>query len=46
MGPNCLQRSSTDDTSKQRFKEGVVCRKMEFHVYVDDFHVSAGGGRL
>ena len=28
LGPNCLQRLSTDDTSKQRFKVGIVVGKM------------------
>ena len=28
LGPNCLQRLSADDTSRQRAKVGVVFRKV------------------
>ena len=30
LGPNCLQRLSADDTSRQRVKVGVVFRKVNY----------------
>ena len=45
MGPSSLQMSS-DDTNKQRVKEGVVCEKVNSIYKFEDFCVSAGGGRL
>ena len=34
LGPNCLQRLSADDTSKQGVKEGVVFGKVNYmHVF-------------
>ena len=32
LGPNCLQRLSADDTSKQRVKVGVVFRSVNYEV--------------
>ena len=33
LGPNCLQRLSADDTSKQRVNVGVVFRKVNWFAW-------------
>ena len=34
LGPNCLQRLSVDDTSKQRVKVGVVLGKLNITSWI------------